>query len=109
MSSMDLVFVRIEIVTHNNIMERAATSCKYKMMKKIGSILLGVLLKMLRSRQFYQEASWVLRGQHEARVIRPYHITGRDDYSKYNKLCGMVTKLVSIIKKLDPKDPSASR
>ncbi|CAK9198153.1 unnamed protein product [Sphagnum troendelagicum] len=45
------------------------------------------------------------RGQHEARVMRRYHITGRDDYSKYNKLCGMVTKLVSIIKKLDPKDP----
>ncbi|CAM6012179.1 unnamed protein product [Sphagnum balticum] len=45
------------------------------------------------------------RGQHEVRVMRRYHITGRDDYSKYNKLCGMVTKLVSIIKKLDPKDP----
>jgi len=23
------------------------------------------------------------RGQHEARVMRRYHITGRDDYSKY--------------------------
>jgi len=88
MSSMDLVFVRIEFVTHNNIMERAATSCKYKMKKKIGSILLGVLLEMLRSRQFYQEASWVLRGQHEARVIRPYHTTGRDDYSKSVTITG---------------------
>ena len=24
---------------------------------------------------------------------------------RYNKLCGMITKLVSRIKKLDPKDP----
>jgi hypothetical protein len=27
------------------------------------------------------------RGQHEARVMRRYHITGRDDYSKYVCAC----------------------
>ncbi len=26
--------------------------------------------------------------------MRRYHIQDRDDYKKYNKLCGMVTKLV---------------
>eukprot|EP00850_Spirogloea_muscicola_P003069 SM000012S25331 [mRNA] locus=s12:427525:429218:+ [translate_table: standard] len=41
----------------------------------------------------------------EVQALRRYHITDRDDYKKYNKLCGMVTKLVSMVKKLDPKDP----
>jgi hypothetical protein len=35
-------------------------------------------------------------------VFIPYEHTWAH---RYNKLCGMVTKLVSIIKKLDPKDP----
>lgn len=35
-------------------------------------------------------------------VFIPYECTWTH---RYNKLCGMVTKLVSIIKKLDPKDP----
>lgn len=36
--------------------------------------------------------------------MRRYHIQDRDDYKKYNKLCGMVTKTVSVMKKLDAKD-----
>eukprot|EP00208_Stichococcus_sp_RCC1054_P002208 CAMPEP_0206135616 /NCGR_PEP_ID=MMETSP1473-20131121/891_1 /ASSEMBLY_ACC=CAM_ASM_001109 /TAXON_ID=1461547 /ORGANISM="Stichococcus sp, Strain RCC1054" /LENGTH=182 /DNA_ID=CAMNT_0053527591 /DNA_START=219 /DNA_END=767 /DNA_ORIENTATION=+ len=40
----------------------------------------------------------------ELQVMRRYHIQDRDDYKKYNKLCGMITKLVSVIKKLDSKD-----
>jgi len=39
-------------------------------------------------------------------IIRRYHIQNRDDYKKYNKICGTVTKLVSVIKRLDPKDPT---
>lgn len=38
-------------------------------------------------------------------IIRHYHIQDRDDYKKYNKICGMITKLVSVIKRLDTKDP----
>ena len=34
-----------------------------------------------------------------------YHIQDRDDYKKYNKLCGLVTKSVNIIKRLDAEDP----
>ena len=30
----------------------------------------------------------------EVQTMRRYHIQDRDDYKKYNKLCGMVTKLV---------------
>ncbi|XP_057813086.1 uncharacterized protein LOC131027118 isoform X1 [Cryptomeria japonica] len=44
-------------------------------------------------------------GQREALVMRRYHITGRDDYKKYSVLCGVVTKLVNILKQIDPKDP----
>jgi U3 small nucleolar ribonucleoprotein protein IMP3 len=43
-------------------------------------------------------------GLRRAQVMRRYHITNRDDYKKYNKLCGMVTKLVSTLKRLDPQD-----
>lgn len=37
-------------------------------------------------------------------VMRRYHIQDRDDYKKYNKLCGMVTKVTNIIKKLGSRD-----
>ncbi|GIL43127.1 hypothetical protein Vafri_961 [Volvox africanus] len=40
----------------------------------------------------------------EVQVMRRYYIQGRDDYKKYNKICGMVIKLTHILKKLDPKD-----
>ena len=36
--------------------------------------------------------------------MRRYHIQDRDDYKRYNKLCGAVTKFVSAIKALDSKD-----
>lgn len=39
-------------------------------------------------------------------VMRRYHIQDRDDYKKYNKLCGMVTKVTSTLRKLDPQDPA---
>jgi len=42
----------------------------------------------------------------EVQVMRRYHIQDRDDYKQYNKLCGLVTKVTSVLKKLDPKDPS---
>ena len=38
-------------------------------------------------------------------IMRRYHIQGRDDYKKYSKLCGMVTRLVHFLKKLDTSDP----
>mmetsp|Transcript_34817 Transcript_34817/g.98719 ORF Transcript_34817/g.98719 Transcript_34817/m.98719 type:complete len:183 (-) Transcript_34817:169-717(-) len=41
----------------------------------------------------------------EIAVMRRYHIQDRDDYKKYNKLCGHVTKLASTLKKLTAQDP----
>jgi hypothetical protein len=42
-------FCKRVYLTHNIIMERVATFCKYKMRKNIGNIFLGVFLEMLRS------------------------------------------------------------
>eukprot|EP00887_Chlorella_sp_A99_P000297 scaffold13.g297.t1 len=39
-----------------------------------------------------------------SQCMRRYHIQDRDDYKKYNKLCGMVTKLTATLKRLDAKD-----
>ena len=56
--------------------------------------------KLLKKVNFLQ---WKNEHNHrELEVIRRYHLQDRDDYKKYNKLCGMVTKLVSILKQLDP-------
>ena len=37
-------------------------------------------------------------------VMRRYHIQERDDYKKYNKIVGMITKLVSQLRRLDADD-----
>ncbi|CAN6447717.1 unnamed protein product [Victoria cruziana] len=42
--------------------------------------------------------------QREALIMGRYHIVDRDDYKKYLKVCGMVTKLVNILKQIDPRD-----
>lgn len=39
-------------------------------------------------------------------IMRKYHIQDRDDYKKYNKIVGMITKLTSVLKHLDAKDPT---
>ena len=58
--------------------------------------------KLLKKVNFLQ---WKNEHNHrELEVIRRYHLQDRDDYKKYNKLCGMVTKLVNILKQMDPRD-----
>uniref|UniRef100_A0A7S1U2R4 U3 small nucleolar ribonucleoprotein protein IMP3 n=1 Tax=Phaeomonas parva TaxID=124430 RepID=A0A7S1U2R4_9STRA len=44
-------------------------------------------------------------GGREAAVLRRYHVQDRDDYVKYNRLAGLITKLVAQLKKLPPSDP----
>ena len=41
----------------------------------------------------------------EASVVRRYRLQDAGDYKKYNKLCGLVTRLVSLLKKMDQRDP----
>ncbi|KAJ7541076.1 hypothetical protein O6H91_10G044900 [Diphasiastrum complanatum] len=57
------------------------------------------LLKKVNFLEWKKEQSF-----RELQVMRRYHITDRDDYKKYNKLCGVITKLVHILKQLDPTD-----
>ena len=39
------------------------------------------------------------------KILRKYHIQRREDYTKYNKLSGIVKSLASKIKDVDSKDP----
>ena len=58
--------------------------------------------KLLKKVNFLQ---WKTEHNHrEVEVMRRYHLQDRDDYKKYNKLCGMVTKLVNLLKRMDPRD-----
>jgi U3 small nucleolar ribonucleoprotein protein IMP3 len=41
----------------------------------------------------------------EIAVLRRYHVQGREDYIKYNKLVGMCARLSALLKRMDPADP----
>jgi U3 small nucleolar ribonucleoprotein protein IMP3 len=43
--------------------------------------------------------------ERELQVMRRYHITERDDYSRYNRLAGQITKLTHVLRQLDASDP----
>ncbi|GAB4832457.1 hypothetical protein Ancab_006477 [Ancistrocladus abbreviatus] len=59
------------------------------------------LLKKLDLLQWKREG-----GHRESLVMQRYHVTGRDDYkNRYSSVCGMVQKLVNILKQMDPRDP----
>ena len=40
----------------------------------------------------------------ETSIMRRYHVQGREDYSKYNNICGMITKTVAKLKTLPQDD-----
>ncbi|TFJ84552.1 hypothetical protein NSK_004017 [Nannochloropsis salina CCMP1776] len=40
----------------------------------------------------------------EIKILRRYHIQDREDYVKYNKICGHITKLTAKLKDLKPED-----
>ena len=41
----------------------------------------------------------------EIAVLRRYHVQNREDYAKYNKIVGQITKLVAKLKTLKSSDP----
>jgi U3 small nucleolar ribonucleoprotein protein IMP3 len=58
--------------------------------------------KLLKKTDFYQ---WKNQNNlHQIGVIRKYRLTDREDYNRYNKLCGLVTKLCSLLKVLKSDD-----
>jgi len=58
--------------------------------------------KLLKKTDFLDYKDQNLR---EIEVIRRYHIQNREDYTKYNRICGQVRKLTTQLKALDPRDP----
>jgi len=70
-------------------------------------------VKMVRKLKFHEQKllkkvdfiSWKSDNNlREVKILRKYHIQKREDYTKYNKLSGLVTSLANKIKQLDPKD-----
>ncbi|KAL6765911.1 hypothetical protein V8C86DRAFT_2451568 [Haematococcus lacustris] len=58
--------------------------------------------KLLKKVDFLK---WKREGSfRELQVLRRYHIQDRDDYKKYNKICGLVTKLTHMLRQLDAQD-----
>lgn len=59
--------------------------------------------KLLRKVDFF---SWKSDNNvREAQIIRKYFIQKREDYMKYNKICGHITKLVAKLRQLPQADP----
>jgi U3 small nucleolar ribonucleoprotein protein IMP3 len=58
--------------------------------------------KLLRKVNFF---NWKAESNREIAVMRRYHIQRREDYIKYNKMCGYVTRLVTSLSKLGFSDP----
>ncbi|KAK9446747.1 uncharacterized protein V1518DRAFT_422958 [Limtongia smithiae] len=59
--------------------------------------------KLLRKVNFLE---WKSDGGHrEADVMHRYHIQAREDYHKYNKLCGQIRQLAHKLAQLPPTDP----
>lgn len=58
--------------------------------------------KLLKKVDFYDWKEE--RNVREAQIIRRYHLQDREDYMKYNKIVGMVTKLVSKLRTLPKED-----
>ena len=46
---------------------------------------------------------------HEIRIMRRFHITDREDYSRYNKIVGQVQKMVAVLRKLPASDSERIR
>ena len=42
---------------------------------------------------------------HRAQVLRRYHVQDAEDYTRYNKIAGMITKVTADMKTYSPDDP----
>ena len=65
------------------------------------NMLLNCVLQLFLERLGVLRLPTLLR---EVHVLRRYLIQDREDYHSYNKLVGLVTKLVTLLKKLDERD-----
>lgn len=56
--------------------------------------------KLLRKVDFVRQES-----SREVPILRKYHIQRREDYTRYNRLCGASKKIATRLTKLDAHDP----
>lgn len=59
--------------------------------------------KLLKKTNFYDWKN--VASAHKLQVARRYRLSGREDYSHYEKIVGFVTKMCSLVRKLPPNDP----
>ena len=57
--------------------------------------------KLLKKVNFF---NWRPEEERENQVVRAYRLTRREDYVKYNKICGFITRLVAQLRRLPPQD-----
>ena len=57
--------------------------------------------KLLKKVNFF---NWRPEAERENQVMRSYHLQRREDYVKYNKICGFITRLVGHLRKLPQND-----
>ncbi|PJF17325.1 U3 small nucleolar ribonucleoprotein IMP3 [Paramicrosporidium saccamoebae] len=58
--------------------------------------------KLLKKVDFFQ---WKSDNPKEQTMVRRHHLHKREDYVKYNKICGYITELASLVSQLQPDDP----
>ena len=60
--------------------------------------------RLLKKANFYEWKSDKGGNVRESAILRKYCIEKREDYQKYNKLTGLITKTVAQLRKLKPDD-----
>jgi U3 small nucleolar ribonucleoprotein protein IMP3 len=63
-------------------------------------IVTFIILVTLAPNQWKQD-----QGHRDAQVMAMYHVQNRDDYHKYNKICGQIRQLAQKLSQLSPQDP----
>lgn len=58
--------------------------------------------KLLKKVDFFQ---WKSDNPREQTLVRRWHLHNRDDYVKYNKICGYIARLATLVSTLQPDDP----
>lgn len=75
-----------------------------KLLKKVDFLNVSAFYKiiraMLKAGQWKEDAH-----NRETKVMRRYHIQDRDDYHKYNKLCGQIRSYAHRLSLLPAQDP----
>lgn len=62
--------------------------------------------KLLKKVDFFQ---WKSDNSREQTLVRRWHLHSREDYVKYSKICGLITRLATLVSTLPADDPFRQR